>query len=427
MTKNMFIRIALPLMLLIASSANAQLKIEITTQSGKQFPIAVVPFGNENTLSQSVSQTIGADLARSGLFRLVETGGILPIPTEPSEIKYPDWRARSADGIVVGSVRALGNNQVEVRFRLMDAVKQTQLAGVAITAPASQVRTTAHKIADMIYEAITGDKGVFATRIAYIAKQGRRYELQVADADGFNPQTVLASNEPLMSPAWSPDGTQLAYVSFENKRPTVVVQNLSAGTRRTVANFRGNNSAPTWSRDGRSLVVALSKDAISQLYTVSANGGEATRITNSSGIDTEPTFSPDGKWIAFVSDRGGSPQIYRVSATGGEAQRLTFNGGYNVSPDWSGDGKSIAFIQRDAGKFRAALLEVATGQIEVLTDSSLDENPSFAPNGRMILYATQVGGRGVLATVSSDGRVKSRLTPNSGDVREPAWGPFLKN
>ena len=413
--------------LLFFSQARAQLTFEIIGGAGKQFPIAIVPFANENTLPQAATQIISADLARSGLFRIIDSGGVSPLPTEPSEINYADWRNRTADAIVIGGVRPLDNGQIEVRFRLMDAVKQTQITGAALTAPAAQLRATAHKIADIIYEKLTGDKGVFATRIAYVVKQGSRYQLQVSDADGFGAQTVLTSNEPLLSPAWSPDGTQLAYVSFESKRSTVVVQNLATGVRRTVANFRGNNSAPAWSADGKSIAVALSKDNISQLYLVSAAGGDATRITNSSGIDTEPSFSPDGKWIAFLSDRGGSAQLYKMPATGGDAQRLSFSGTYNVSPDWSPDGKSIAFIQREGGKFRVAVLELDTGQTQVLTDSALDESPSFAPNGKVIIYATQVGGRGVLSTVSSDGRVKVRLTTANGDIREPAWGPYPKN
>lgn len=409
-----------------ASLAGAQLTFEIIGGAGKQFPIAVVPFGGEQSLPQSMTQIIAADLERSGLFRLVSTTGVVPLPTEPSEINYPDFRNRAADAIVIGSVRTLADGQIETRFRLMDAIRQTQMTGAAVASTPGQLRATAHRIADIIYETLTGDKGIFATRIAYVVRQGKRFQLQVADADGENARTVLASDEPLMSPAWSPDGSQLAYVSFESRKPVVYAQNLNTGARRVVANFPGNNSAPAWSADGQWLAVALSKDAISQLYLVPANGGNAARLTNSGGIDTEPVFSRDGQWIAFLSDRGGSPQIYRMPAQGGAAQRVTFAGSYNVSPDWSPDGKSITFIQREGGRFRVALQELDTGQTLVLTDSSLDESPSFAPNGKVILYATQVGGRGVLATVSSDGRVKARLTSAGGDIREPAWGPFTK-
>jgi len=416
------------LVLLGLGQAQAQLNIEIIGGAGKQFPIAIVPFRNENTLPLSVSQVVRDDLARSGVFRMVDTTGVSPLPSEPSEINYPDWRSRAADAIVIGAVRPVANGRLEISFRVMDALKQTQVTALSVTKSTAELRAAAHQIADAIYEALTGAKGVFSTRIVYVVKQGRRYDLQVSDADGFGAQTVLSSNEPLMSPTWSPDGTHVAYVSFENKRPIVVTQNLSTGTRRVVAQFRGNNSAPTWSPDGKSLAVALSRDSISQLYLLSASGGEPVRLTNSGSIDTEPIFSPDGKWIAFVSDRGGSPQIYRIPVTGGDAQRLTFNGSYNVSPDWSADGKNITFIQRESGKFRVAILELDTNQTQVLTDSSLDESPSFAPNGRLIMYATQVGGRGVLAVVSADGRWKYRLTNSvTGDIREPAWGPLPKN
>lgn len=428
LTRKVFIRFLTVCLFCFAASAKAELTIEITTQAGKRMPIAIVPFGNETVLPQSMTNIISADLASSGVFRVVDTAGVSPLPTEPNEVDYNLWKSKSVDALVIGKVRNISAGQSEVSFRLIDAVKQTQLASASLTVPNTQLRASAHKISDVIYEALTGDKGVFSTRIAYVVKTARRYELKVADADGVGEKTVIASNEPLMSPAWSPDGTQLAYVSFENKRPVVYTQSLSTGARKAVANFKGNNSAPTWSADGRQIAVALSKDNISQIYLVSSQGGDSTRLTNSHGIDTEPTFSNDGKSIAFLSDRGGSPQIYRMSASGGDVQRLTFNGNYNVSPDWSPDGKNITFIQRESGKFRVAILEVGTGQTQVLTESSLDESPSFAPNGKLILYASQTGGRGVLSVVSSDGRWKYRLTNNSpGDVREPAWGPLPKN
>jgi TolB protein len=413
--------------LALAAAAQAQLTIDITTTGGRQIPIAIMPLAGETSQPQVVSEVVGADLARTGLFRLVNTLGVTPVPTEPSEVNFPDWTSRNAEALVIGKVEPLPEGRVEVRFRLFDVQKSAQLASFSYVVPPAQLRTTAHRIADVIYEKLTGDKGVFSTKITYVVKRAGRYELQVADADGFNAQSVLASREPIMSPAWSPDGSRIAYVSFDQKKPIVVVQSLAAGTTQVVANFRGNNSAPAWSPDGRMLAVALSKDGLTQVYRLPATGGTPQRISESTGIDTQPAFSPDGQWIAFTSDRGGSPQIYRVPAAGGPAQRLTFEGSYNVGPRYSPDGKSIAFVQREGGRFRIASLEVATGQVTVLTDGTLDDSPSFAPNGKMILYETQVGGRGQLAAVSGDGRVRQRLTSSAGDVQDPAWGPMPTN
>ena len=414
--------------LLLAASVPAQLTIDITTSGGRQIPIAVMPMAGEGALPQSVSAVVGADLARTGLFHLVNVMGVSPLPTEPSEVNFDDWTARAADALVIGKIEPTPDGRLEVRFRLFDVQKQSQLASYSFVVTAAQLRATAHRIADVIYERLTGDKGVFSTKITYVVKRGTRYELQVADADGFNAQSILASNEPIMSPAWSPDGSKLAYVSFDQKKPIVVVQNLAQGRTHVVAAFRGNNSAPAWSPDGRVLAVALSRDGLTQLYRISPNGGPAERLTNSSGIDTQPAFSPDGQWIAFTSDRGGYPQIYRMPAAGGPAQRLTFEGSYNVGPRYSPDGRFLAFVSRDdAGRYRIATLELATGQIQVLTDGSLDDSPTYAPNGKMILYEAQVAGRGQLAAVSGDGRVRQRLTSAAGDVQDPAWGPMPTN
>lgn len=410
-----------------ALAAHAQLTIDITTTGGRQIPIAVMPMAGESAQPQSVSEVVAADLGRTGLFRLVNTVGISPIPTEPSEVNFPDWTTRSAEALVIGKIEPSSDGRVEVRFRLFDVAKQAQLASFSYLVPPAQLRATAHRIADVIYEKLTGDKGVFSTKITYVVKRAGRYELQVADADGFNAQSVLASREPIMSPAWSPDGSRLAYVSFDQKKPVVMVQNLAQGTTRVVANFRGNNSAPAWSPDGRWLAVALSKDGLTQIYRIPANGGQPERLTSSAGIDTQPNFSPDGQWIAFTSDRGGSPQIYRMPASGGAPQRLTFDGSYNVGPRYSPDGRSIAYVQREGGRYRIALMELATSQVQVITDGSVDDSPTFAPNGKMILYEAQVGGRGHLAAVSADGRVRQRLTSAAGDVQDPSWGPLPTN
>jgi TolB protein len=424
--RNFFVMAFAAVALLSASATRAQLRIEIIGAGANQIPIAIAPFRAEEGIPQPLTPVITADLARSGVFKTIDPGGIVPMPHEPEQISYPQWRARGADALVIGNV-VPRNGQYEVSFRLMDVTKGTQLAGFFYRVNAAQLRLTAHKIADAIYEKLTGDPGVFSTRITYVVKRGNRYELQVADADGFGPQTVLASNEPIISPSWSPDGTRLAYVSFERKKPVVYVQSLTTGRRTPVANFSGSNSAPAWTPDGRRLAVVLTKDGPSQIYSISAEGGPATRLTNTSAIDTEPNYSPDGQWIIFTSDRGGGPQIYRMPASGGQAQRLTFEGSYNVSPRYSPDGKSFTFIQRQgSGRFGVAIQDFASRQMQLLTDGGIDESPSFAPNGRMILYASEVRGRGILAAVSSDGRVKQHFSESGGDVREPAWGPLIK-
>ncbi|HSN41525.1 MAG TPA: Tol-Pal system beta propeller repeat protein TolB [Burkholderiales bacterium] len=413
--------------LLFAPAAlRAALTIEIVGGGANQIPIAIAPFRAEEGLAQKLTPVIAADLARSGLFRIVDAGGMVPVPYEPQQVDFPQWRARGAEAVVIGSVTLLPDGRYDIRFRLMDAVKQTQLAGFVYFASPAQLRLTAHKIADVIYEKMTGDAGVFATRITYVVRKGKRYELQVADADGYGAQTVLASNEPIISPTWAPDGTRLAYVSFERKKPVVYVQSLITGNRRAVANFRGSNSSPAWAPDGRRLAVTLTKDGGSQIYLINADGGGSpTRLTSSSAIDTEASFSPDGQWIIFTSDRGGGPQIYRMPASGGQPQRLTFEGNYNVSPHYGPDGKSFTFMQRNGNRFHIGVQDFATRQVQILTDGGIDESPSFAPNSRMILYATKVGGRGILAAVSSDGRVKQRFTEDAGDVREPSWGPLV--
>jgi TolB protein len=412
---------------LSCSSAYAQLKIEIIGSGANQFPIAIAPFKAENILPQSVTAVVAADLQRSGLFKLVDSGGLATIPVEPPQVDYAMWHTRGADVLAIGAVSLLPNGQFDVRFRLMDILKQQQLTGFAYQVSAQQLRGTAHKIADAIYEALTGDVGMFSTNIAYIIKKGSRYELQVADADGYGARTILASNESIISPAWSPDGTRLAYVSFEHKKAIIYTQSLETESRSVIANFKGSNSAPAWSPDGKRLAIVLSKDGNSQIYLVNPDGGGLTRLSTSGGIDTEPNFSPDGQSILFTSDRGGSPQIYRMSIGGGSAERLTFDGTYNVTPRFAPDGKSFVFAQRNRGHFNIATQDFVSRQSQLLTEGSLDESPCFSPNGRIILYATNEGGHGILATVSSDGRVRQRISIEAGDVFEPAWGPLVKH
>ena len=411
---------------LLTPAAHAQLSIEITGAGAQRIPIAIVPFPGEAAVAGGITPIIRADLERSGLFRGLEIPPLSPPPTEATLMNYPEWRARLADAVVMGSVVQRPDGRLEVRFRLFDVLKQVPLGAMAYTADKSQRRLVAHRIADFVYEKLTGDKGVFSTKIAYVVKSGARFELQIADADGADAQAALVSNEPIISPAWSPDGTRLSYVSFQKKKPIVYIHDLRAGRQIVVANFKGSNSAPAWSPDGKRLAVSLSREGGSQIFLINPDGSGLHRLTTSAAIDTEPRFSPDGKFIYFTSDRGGSPQIYRMPAGGGEPQRVTFDGSYNVSPRLSPDGKTLAYITRNEGKFQVALLDLSNKQVQIITDSDRDESPSFAPNGRMILFATVIGGRGVLSAVSSDGRVKQRLTVNAGDVREPAWGPFIE-
>lgn len=406
---------------LLALPALAQLTIEITGTGANRIPVSIAQFEGEALLPKSVTDVVRADLERSGLFKVV---GIPSTLGETATVDAADWKSRGIDALAVGTIRAAGD-RYEVRFRLHDTVKAAQLGGLSISMSAAQNRATGHKIADFIYEKLIGEPGTFSTSIAYVVKAAGRYQLQIADADGMNAQTALSSPEPIISPTWSPDGTRLAYVSFEKKKPVIYVHSIVTSQRQIVANFKGSNSAPAWSPDGRRLAVVLTKDGNSQMYSVNADGSGVQRLASSPGIDTEPTFSPDGSFIYFTSDRGGAPQIYRVSASGGDPQRVTFDGTYNVSPHLSPDGKSLAYITRNGG-FRVALMDLATRQTQILTDSAKDESPSFAPNGRMILYASEIGGRGVLAAVSTDGRIKQRLSVAAADVREPAWGPLPK-
>lgn len=417
-------RIFLALALSTAALAQAQLSIEITGAGANRIPVAIADFPGDSVAARIITGTVRSDLERSGLFKLIDHGNTAV--DENTVVNLADWKAKGADAFVGGSVSRSLDGRLEARFRLYDAQKAVSLGGAAYVTSNEQLRAAGHRIADYIYEKLTGEKGVFSTRIAYVVKARGQFLLQIADADGQGAATALTSTEPIISPAWSPDGSKLAYVSFEKKKPVIYVHSLASGQRHIVANFKGSNSAPAWSPDGRKLAVVLSKDGNSQIYAVNADGSGVQRITQSAGIDTEPRYSADGGTIFFTSDRGGSPQIYQVGANGGDARRVSFEGSYNVSPRPSPDGKSIAYITRREGRFQLAIMDLASRQVQVLTDSQKDESPSFAPNSRMILIATEVGGRGILSAVSSDGRIKQRLTVSAGDVREPAWGPFFK-
>lgn len=410
---------------LTAMPAKAALEIEISGGSAIQVPIAILPMAESASVQgkNRLHEIISNDLKGSGLFRIINTSGMPALPTTPAQIRYTDWTALKAQGLSLGDVQPLPNGNLKVSVQVMDVLRQTSLLQLNYTIPPTQYRHVAHLIADQIYEKFTGQPGSFATRIAYVTKVGKRFTLQVADADGFNAQTLVASNEPIISPAWSPDGNKMAYVSFEKKKPVVFVQSLYTGERKVVANFKGNNSAPAWAPDGSKLAVVLTYGANSQIYTISQDGSNLQQVTKSNAIDTEPAFSPDGQWIYFSSDRGGRPQIYKVPASGGSPSRVTFEGGYNVSPRFSPDGRYLTYIRNDGGSFKVALQELGTGDVKLLSTGSQDESPSFAPNGRTLMYATRVGGRGTLATVTVDGLVRQRLSEAGGDIREPAWGP----
>ena len=408
------------LLLAQASVSNAAMEIEIIGAGEHQIPVAIVPFGGDDKLAQTINSVVTGDLLRSGLFRLIDPAG--KSPHELAEVAYPDWQARGADALVIGNV-AMQGTRIEARFRLLDAVKQAELVGQSVSANSDQVRAVGHRISDLIYEKLTGDKGVFSTRIAYVKRQGKKFSLIVADSDGYNEQIVLAQNEPIMSPAWSPDGSHLVYVSFETGHATVYVQSLYTNKRFMLADFRGSNSAPAWSLDGKQMAIVLTRDGSSEIYLIRPDGSGIHRITYNGSISTEPIFSPDGQTLLFTSDQGGSPQIYSMPVAGGPQQRLTFGEGNNFSPRYSPDGKSFVYTHFINGKFYIATQDFQTGQVETLTAGGWEKKPSYAPNGKLILFASEARGRGILATVSSDGRVQQHMFTDNGDAREPVWGP----
>jgi TolB protein len=403
--------------------AMAQFRIEIAGVGATQVPVAIGRFRGEDRSPQPISSIVTADLERCGLFKTQDASS--DKLDEMSRPTLPDWRAKGADALLTGSIMPLADGRFDVRYRLWDVVKNKDLGVQSLVVAAADLRLAAHRIADDIFEKLTGDKGAFATRIAYVAKTGRRYVLWVADADGKGERDALTSNEPIISPAWSPDGSQLAYVSFEGGKANVLAQELTTGKRRTLASFKGTNSAPAWSPNGKQLLVTLSRDGGSQLHVLNLDGGASRRLTQSGSIDTEAAWSADANTVYFVSDRGGSPQIYRMPIAGGSAQRVTFNGPYNISPSLSPDGRWLTFIGQVGGAYRVHLMELSSGTVRVLTDTRDDESPSFSPNSKQIIYATRSQGRDVLMTTSLDGRIKASLATPQADVREPVWGPDI--
>ncbi len=418
--------------LLILNNANA---LDITIEQGVEnpIPVAIVPFGWSQALNlpEDLSEIISGDLERSARFKAMDFEDLPQHPSEFQNVNFKDWRLLGMENLVIGQLIQTSTGDYEVEFRLIDVYKEKQIAGFRLPSTKAQLRTTAHEISDIIYEKLIGVRGAFATRIAYITVNKQRdgkktYTLQIADADGHSPQILLESPEPLLSPSWSPDGKKLAYVSFEGKNSAIFVQDIKTGARDKVAANRGINSAPAWSPDGTRLAMTLSKDGNTEIYIMHVASKSLQRITRNKAIDTEPNWSNDGKKLAFTSDRGGSPQIYEISVLGdGKAKRLTFDGTYNARPRYSSDGKFLTMVTGTKGVYRIAILDLRSGYFDILTRARLDESPSFAPNDHMIIYTT-TGARGTaLAAVSADGQVHQRLVLQDGEVREPAWGPFL--
>jgi TolB protein len=414
---------------LISPVAMAQLTIEITRGVDAAQPIAVVPFAESESLAdeEDIAAIIRTNLRLSGRFRPLSLTALPAQPANLQGVDYARWRAVRADYLVVGQISPQGDRYA-VRFQLADVLRTQPLLGMSYIVQRRDFRRLAHQISDQIYQELTGERGAFSTRIAYIASErsdsGATYTLSIADADGYAPRVILRSAQPLMSPSWSPEGNHLAYVSFEQRRAQIIVQDIYTGERQVVSSEPGINGAPAWSPDGRRLALTLSRDGNPEIYILELASRRLQRLTNNSAIDTEPTWSPDGRHIVFTSDRGGSPQLYRKPVVGGRAERLTFEGNYNAAAAYSPDGERLALVHRQGSGFTIATLELATGQLRVLTEGSLDKSPSFAPNGRMIIHSSVQGQREVLATVAVDGRVRQRLALRDGQVREPAWSPF---
>lgn len=431
-----------PLLIVVASllyaiPAAAELEIEITRGAGNQTPIAVVPFGWEGTDTSQpldIAGVIAADLHRSGRFAPLAEGDMLQKPTSGLDIDFGDWSMVGVEAVVIGKLTQTGDNAYNLQFQLFDVFGREQLVGYRMPASRGTMRQAAHRAADMIYEKLTGIQGVFATQIAYItARQngdGRVYTLVVSDADGENEHTIMESADPIMSPAWSPDGRRLAYVSFEGNASSIFVQTLRTGNRIQVSNRPGINGSPSFSPDGRQLVLTLGgTDGNLDINVMDLGTRQVRRLTTNRSIDTEGTWSPDGDHIYFTSDRSGGPQIYRIDARSSNdtPERITFEGSYNARPRLSPDGSKLAMVHQDRGNYRIAVLTVGGRDLLVLSTGQQDESPSFAPNSDTLIYATREQRLGVLETVTADGLVRQRLASGQGDVREPVWSPFPRN
>jgi TolB protein len=422
----------LPITLILgAVAARADLTIEITQGVDNPTSIAVVPFawGGPGPVPEDVAFVVDGDLARSGQFAPVARADMLGLPSHEKEVFYRDWRAIGAEYLLIGRISASGQ-ELRVEYELFDVLRQTRVHAGVETGPVSEARMHGHRVADAVYEKLTGIPGAFATRLLYVAVTrvpgGKDYyRLTLADSDGARPIVLLESREPVLAPAWSPDGKEIAYVSFETDRPAIYRQHLATGQREQLTNFPGLNGSPAWSPDGKSMAMVLSKDGSPDIYLMNLATKNLTRITRHYAIDTEPTWMPDGNSLMFTSDRGGRPQIYRYNLKTGATERVTFEGAYNARARIAQDGRNVVMVHRQSSDFHIAILDLVTSRLHVLTSTQLDESPSIAPNGSMVLYATKSGDRGILAAVSVDGGVKFRLPSREGDVREPAWSPYM--
>jgi TolB protein len=420
------------LALLVSGVVQAKLTIEITGGIEGAQPIAVVPFGNIEGARPSVdvASVIAADLARSGRFKPMSRREMMVTPHRQEDIDFREWQLLAMNTLVVGEIAPNTGGGYLLRYALFDVFSGKKLLSNSLPSTEKGLRNAAHRIADALYEKLTGERGVFATRLAYVTSSGRgpnaRAVLRVSDSDGFNPQTIVDSPDPIMSPAWSPDGRRLAYASFENRQPAIYLQELASGRRERIASFEGINGSPAFSPDGSKLAMTLSKGGSPDIYVMDLNSRALVQVTDHYAIDTEPAWSPDGRSIVFTSDRGGQPQIYRVPSFGGPAERVTFEGDYNAAASYSPDGRSLVMVTRDAGRFRIVLTDERGGSRRFLSNGGLDESPGFAPNGSMVIYATQNNGRGVLAATPISGGAGQRLSQDSGEVREPAWSPLLR-
>ena len=425
------LRILILPLVMLGSHANAELVIDVQGVA-QPTPVAIVPFGwrgDAADMPLDVAAVIVNDLRRSGRFDPIPESKMLQKPTSGADVDFQDWSFVGAEAVVVGSVEQTGVNAYTLQFQLFDVFGQRQLVGYRMPASRGTMRGAAHRAADMIYEKLTGIKGVFGTKVAYVTAQqqgeGRLYSLIVSDQDGENEHTIMESTDPIMSPAWSPDSRQLAYVSFEGNRSSIFVQTLRTGNRFRVSSKPGINGAPAFSPDGRKLAVTLGGvDGNLDIHVLDITSRETRRLTTHRAIDTEGSWSPDGRYIYFTSDRSGGPQVYRVSANGGTPERVTFEGSYNARPRLSPDGSRLAMVHNDRGNYRIAVMDLERKNLLVLSEGRQDESPSFAPNSDILIYATRQGRNGVLETVSADGLIRQKMSEGRGDVREPVWSPF---